>query len=455
MKMVLSLPLVILVAHTANAEVYRVGPDFEPKSLLAVASKLRPGDVVEIESGTYREVLRLTANGTKEAPIVIRGTSKARPVFDAEGLNVSGRGSTPRGILQVEGAYYVIERLEFKNARNGENAAGIRLLGSTNTVVRDCRVSGCDMGIFGGDKETATIEACEVAFNGTAEFNSYSHNFYMGGNRVVVRNCHIHDSLYGQNFKSRAHYNELWYNWIADSNEGEVGPVDGKGATDRPNSNMLMVGNIIVSKPNRTGNKAKFILFGSESGGSHDGTLYMFHNTLIAGSPDTIFVQLHDPKARALICNNIFFGSNRILLNAQEPISVTGSNNWMPGDAEVPKAFTDTIVGRDPGFVNAGSRDFHLKPNSPCVGRATGNMEYVDGDGVEHSVSVDRCYAPHLKSAPRTQVGAPDIGGYELESPTALLHTCHRIALQPEMEYGVCIVLDSAFSRVAGWRQQS
>jgi len=391
-----------------------VGPAKRVNSLRAVASKLQPGDVVEIDPGTYCEVLRLTADGRKEAPIIICGVGPDRPVFDAKGLDVSGRGSVPRGIFQIEGAYYVIEHLEFKNARNGENAAGIRLLGSTNAVIRDCKVSYCDMGIFGGDRETATIEGCDVGFNSTAEFSGYSHNSYMGGNRVVVRNCYIHDCPYGQNFKSRAHYNELWYNWIVDSNEGEVGPVDGRGQTDRPNSNVLVVGNVIVSKPNRTGNTAKFILFGSESGGSHDGTLYMFHNTLIAGSPRIRFVQLYDPKARAVIRNNVFFGSNRILFNARKPISVKGSNNWIPAGARAPEGFTNAISGSDPGFIDLDKRDFRLKPASPSVNRGAARMEYVDGDGKKHRLIVDRSYLPHMKLMPRTTVGLPDLGAYEL-----------------------------------------
>ena len=406
--------LVAIAVCSVDAKVYHVGAGRDAAGLKAIASTLRPGDVVEIDPGVYGEVVRLTANGTEDAPIVIRGVGGPRPLFDAKGLDVSGRGSVPRGIFEIEGAYYVIDHLEFKNARNGENAAGIRLLGSTNAVIRDCKVSYCDMGIFGGDRETATIEACEVAFNGSAEFDGYSHNFYMSGNRVVVRNCHIHDSLQGQNFKSRAHYNELWYNWIADSNEGEVGPVDGKGTTDRPDSSVLMVGNIIVSKPDRTGNTAKFILFGSESGGSHDGTLYMFHNTVVAGDPKIIFVQLYDTKARAVIYNNVFFGSKRILVNARQPISVTGGNNWIPAGAETPEGFADTLSRTDPGFVDGDRRDFRLKPGSQCVNRAISNLEYTDGDGARHRLIVDRCYVPHMRVLPRVTVGAPDVGAYEL-----------------------------------------
>jgi len=413
--LMIPLLLVATLAGRAGAATYRVGPTRRIKSLKPIAETLKPGDVVEIDPGTYREVMELKANGTKDRPIVIRGVGRPRPVFDAEGLNVNGRGPIPRAIFQVEGADYVIEHLEFRNARNGHNGAGIRLLASTNVVIRDCYLHHCDIGIFGDDRETATIEACEVAFNSTAKWNGYAHNFYMHGNRVVLRHCYIHDCPYGQNYKTRAHYNELWYNWIVDSHQGEVGPVDGRGETDRPNSNVLMVGNVIVSPPKRTGNPSKFVLFGSElKGGSHDGTLFMFHNTLIAGSPEIIFVQLYDVKARAVIRNNVFYGSKRILRNARKPLSVVGSHNWVPADADVPKEFTDTITGTAPGFLNLRKRDFRLRPTSACVNRGASGLTYVDGDGVKHRLSVDQSYLPHMKLMRRIQTGTPDLGAYEL-----------------------------------------
>ena len=356
----------IALAGAARGETYRVGPGRAVKSLSAVAAKLRAGDVVEIDPGTYREVVRLAADGTAGEPITLRGAGGARTVFDAEGIDTSGVGAIPRGVLQVEGAYYVIEHLELKNARNGMNAAGVRLLHSTDAVLRDCHIHHCDMGVFGDDRATAKIEACDVAFNGTEKFGGGSHNFYMQGNRVVVRGCHIHDALFGQNYKSRAHYNELWYNWIADSAEGEVGIVDSE-ETDRPNSNALLVGNMILSSRERTGNAAKFVLFGSESGHAHDGTLYLFRNTFIAGSGRINFITLDDAKAAAVVMNNIFVGSDRILNTPKPPVSIVAGENWMPSGAPLP-----------PGWGDGSA--------SP--------VEYVDGDGEKRPLRFDPAALP-------------------------------------------------------------
>lgn len=352
--------LLICLLHTARAATITVGPTRADKTLGAVLGRLKPGDTVQIDPGVYHETAKISAVGTREAPITIEGAAGgARPVFDAQGLDTSGEHSQPRGVFEITGAFVTIAHLEFKNARNAQNAAGVRFNDSTDATVRDCKVTYCDMGIFGGDKDTATIEDSEIAFNGTEKFNGGSHNFYMHGNKVVVRRCFIHDSLFGQNYKSRAHYNELWYNWITDSNEGEVGCVDEPGATDRPNSNTLLVGNTIISKAERTGNAAKYVLQGSELGGSHDGTLYLFRNTFIAGSPRVHFVTLDDPKTRLVAQDNVFVGSDQILTQARPSPSVIGNHNLLPKTAQTPAGWTDT-------------------PGLP--------LTYTDGDGKAHTL---------------------------------------------------------------------
>jgi hypothetical protein len=364
----------------ASAKTYRIGAEREIKSLKAIAPQLQPGDVVEVDSGTYREVLKLQKSGTPEAPIVVRGVGTTRPIFDGENLDTSGRGAIPRAIFQIEGAHIVIENLEFRNARNNHNAAGIRLNGSTNAIVRNCKITRCDMGIFGNDTQTALIETCEVAFNGTEKFNGFSHNFYMHGNRVVVRGCYIHDAPFGQNFKSRAHYNELWFNWISDSNEGEVGFVDAKGETDKPHSNALMVGNIVVSKANRTGNNMKFIDFGADMGNAHDGKLFLLHNTLIAGTNKIKILMQSAPQSRALISGNIFGGE--ITFEAPAPAEVElGENTSLSADK----------------FADFARRDFRPKQAKSV----TFDSIYFDGDGKKHSLKIEEQYQPHLQIVPR------------------------------------------------------
>jgi len=361
-RLLLTTLCVSLLATGARAATYHVGQARADKTLAAALPRLEAGDIVEIDGGTYHETARLAMQGTRDKPIIIRGVGPVRPVFDADGLDTEGRGHVPRGVFQIEGAYISLEHLEFRNARNGQNAAGVRLLDSTNATIRDCVVSHCDMGIFGGDKETALIEDCEVFENGTDKFNGGSHNFYMQGSRVVVRRCYIHDALFGQNFKSRAHYNELWWSWITDSQEGEIGIVDAAGATDKPHSNALLVGNVISSRPERAGNAQKFVLFGSESGNSHDGTLFMFRNTCIAGSPRIAFINLCDAKARAVIANNAFLGSRTLFIETQRPLPSIEVNNLLSPRGALLKYWQHIPIP---------------------------TMKYEDGEGATHTIQMD------------------------------------------------------------------
>ncbi len=354
--LVLCLSLGSCAAHAAT---FHVGAKRDNTSLSSVLPRLRAGDVVEIDPGTYRETNRISAIGTLVAPIIIRGVGATQPVFDASDLNTSGAGTIPRGAFEITGAHVVLEHLEIKNARNGENAAGVRLLHSTFATIRDCHIHDCDMGVFGDDLQTAAIEHCEVDHNGSEKFAGYSHNFYMSGNAVLVRDCHIHDATWGQNFKSRAHFNELRRNWIVGSNEGEVGFVDSPGNTDRPNSGALLADNLIQSRPDRTGNGAKFVVFGTESNGKHDGTLWLWRNTFVAGTNRIQFITLSDELASAQIHRNAFIGSDQLLNLARKPASITARHNLLPQTAKVPE-----------GWTNDWPR----------------NPSYVDGEGVSHSL---------------------------------------------------------------------
>jgi len=65
-----------------RAATYQVGAARAYHSVGALPA-LAPGDVVEVDPGTYNEVKRWTVAGTAVQPIVVRGVGPARPMFDA------------------------------------------------------------------------------------------------------------------------------------------------------------------------------------------------------------------------------------------------------------------------------------------------------------------------------------------------------------------------------------
>ena len=132
----------------------------------------------------------------------MRGVGASRPLFDATGLNVSGSLPNPRAVFQIEADYIAVENLEFGHATNGDNGAGIRVTSGNNVTVQNCRIALCDMGIMCDSNSNLVIEASEICSNGTSLYDGYSHNLYLGGTDATLSFCYIHDSLYGQNFKT-------------------------------------------------------------------------------------------------------------------------------------------------------------------------------------------------------------------------------------------------------------
>ncbi len=449
--------LMTLLACETRSEIYAVGPG-KPYPALTALPALKPGDTVEIYPGVYREMRRWRESGTAERPIRLIGVGAERPVFDGTGLDVHGAGSVPRALFQIEGDHYVIENLEFRSARNRSfNGAGIRVVGARNTAIRRCKITRCDMGIMSNANDLLNIEACEIAFNGSPEkFNGYAHNLYLEGDRTTVRGCYLHDAVAGMNFKSRGRYVELLYNYIAYSNEGELSLVDGE-QTRAEHSHVVMIGNVVLSKPDRTGNNGKFIDFGQDMGGTRRGTLFLFHNTLIAGDRRIRFLQVGAPDSKIVAHNNIFIGSDLIV--GENRGSVEGSHNWMPPTARIPEGVRDNRTGETPGFLMAEQEDYRITGKSACSGQGVSGLRYLDFAGKPQPGTPVSEYVPHLRLRPRPRESAPTIGAYsalpsdasgpaeaELGGGIVLLRLCRahkplrrclRDACGPQQRFGV------------------
>ena len=76
-----------LAAVPAWATTYPVGASraYKTPCLLVASVVLQPGDIVEVNPGTYTDACQLTASGTAAKPITLRGVPGPRPLFDATG----------------------------------------------------------------------------------------------------------------------------------------------------------------------------------------------------------------------------------------------------------------------------------------------------------------------------------------------------------------------------------
>ncbi|HSN26184.1 MAG TPA: hypothetical protein VLT45_07860, partial [Kofleriaceae bacterium] len=173
-----------MVGLLVFAMTYSVGASrmYASPCMLAKNVQLQPGDVVEVDPGTYTDACQLTASGTAAQPITVRGVGGTKPVFDATGVDLSGSGSVPRAIFQLTTASYgVFDNLELKNGANGStNGAAFRVTGGGHDLtVRSCSIHDNQDGAMSDGPSTITLEANEIFHNGAND--GQSHNLYLQG----------------------------------------------------------------------------------------------------------------------------------------------------------------------------------------------------------------------------------------------------------------------------------
>jgi hypothetical protein len=161
----------------------------ELQSALDAAS---PGDVIELGAGTYAGNFGISASGTEDNPIVIRGAGADSVVLD-------GQGCDGCNVLEVYGSFVHVERLAIANASRGLRFQGT---GAEGNVVRRVRLSNVILGI-GSKADQRNFYICDNELEGRLVWPQvYSDD---GGNHSNDDGIHMegtghvvcHNRLYG------------------------------------------------------------------------------------------------------------------------------------------------------------------------------------------------------------------------------------------------------------------
>src|SRR5215472_11672558 len=413
--------MLALAAAPAWATTYPVGPSRTYKSpcLLAAAVTLQPGDVVEVDQGTYTDACQLTASGTAAMPITLRGVPGPRPVFDATGLDLSGSGSVPRAIFQFTGgSHWRVSHLELKNATNASaNGAAFRVTaGALDIVIDDVSVHDCQDGFMSDGAATLTVTASDVFHNGAGD--GFSHNFYVQGQSIVLVGNHIHDSNAGQNVKVRSHDAFIAYNLIENAGNYEIDLIQNPPQTDAPNANAILIGNVIIRPPSAD-NNSQVIVWGTDNAAEtgRNGSLYAFSNTFILAHPSNRLFHAISPAAGSQIhlVNSIVHATvsgTGLATDATTSGILVGSNDWISSNVTTAGALTSVLSGTSPGFVSA--TDLHLTPGSPVRDAGVAGVTAVDGSGAVVSGVPDQEFGAPVGTVPRAAGSALDLGAFGL-----------------------------------------
>jgi len=409
---------ILAVAFGACAATYQVSDLQTLRDLCA--ERASPGDVIEIQPGTYyldTSCIPVLRSGEPGKPIIIRGVVSGGkpPVIDASKMNVR------RGILRTEEETHdvVFEDLELCNAWGSRfpdqpdyshNAGAIYFQGKNLTARRVHSHHNEDGWFATRASDNILIENCEIDHNGTlyeGEHNA-THNFYFCARHQVVRNCYIHHSGEAQNFKSRGFTTLFAYNWVEEDAGYSVEVASGNGG------NTLWIGNVIIKRA-PGGRPQRRILGVGDGTGVAAGTLTMINNTIIASSADDLYLFTEaSSTCNIVLINNVFAGPSKVFLERNGKGTITGTNNWFQTGMEVPDTVTNSIFGDDPGFVDLAGHDFHLRAGSPLINAGLPTPEWLNAD--QQLAAAMPEFEPTrnaLETIARSGAGALDIGAFE------------------------------------------
>ncbi len=363
------------LAAAASAATYRVGLGETYRELTGLPP-LQPGDIVEVVGGFTYQPVRFEADGTAAQPITIRGLRNAlgrRPLL-ANGDNA----------LELAGDHYVVEGLELTGG-----AVRCLFVHADDLVLRDLLIHDCPgHGIEGGGNGGGdlTLEYSELYATGRG---LTQHQVYVAsdevahpGSRFLMRFNWIHDGAGGNNVKSRAERNEIYFNWIEGALYHELeligpDPADASVPENQAIENSDVVGNVLV----KGGGHSSFWItrIGGDGTGQTFGRYRFAYNTLVLASDSAGAFRLFDGIDTFEAHNNVIHRTSTAAttpvivrdaeVNWRSGRQVVGSHNWVVDIVNaVPPDWIATVRGTMPGWNGFG--DYRPLEGSPLIDSA-------------------------------------------------------------------------------------
>jgi hypothetical protein len=411
-------------SSSAFAVTYNVGASRmfrTPCALIrSAAVTLRPGDVIEVDSGTYNDSCRVELSGAAGMPLTLRGVGATRPIIDGTGLPLDGDAGRARAILQFSGAnHWVVDNLEFRNGNNaGDNAAAIRVTEfSTNITLRNLNIHDSDNGVSSDSGAELVIEDSEIYRNGTGAMARVAgHNLFLAGNTLRVQGCSVRDSVGGENVRLHMNHALILFNEIVRGATYDI-DIAHNYKNEQPRSRVILIGNLIARSPMAT-NTGESIVFGIDSTarGTPDTQIFMYNNYFSMVSGANRLLQGEGPMRgmiRLFFYNNIVYGpgGSGLTNTAATDALLTGQTNWIRTGIAAPATLTRTVTGPDPLWTSA--IDLTPRMGSPLIDAGSTPPTYPDVMGAMVSGLPARSYRSPFGTTVRTIMNAVDIGPYE------------------------------------------
>jgi hypothetical protein len=366
--------------------VLQVGPTRPFTTVRAANDAAQPGDVIEIDAGTYEDDISVW----RDNDVTLRGVGGRAHLRAVQLIQfVSGDDQrNGKGIWVIRGSRIRVENIEFSGSRvPDENGAGIRNEGRDLTICNSYFHDN-ENGFLGGAYGTLTIEYSEFANNGHGDIGR-THNIYVddgtsSGDRLIFRHNYSHHAHIGHTLKTRARENHILYNRIMDEEDGDSSYI-----IDVPNGGLtFIIGNLMQQSPFT--DNSDIVSFGAEGlSGGRPQELYVIGNTLVNDLGSGAFFNVAGGTTTFRSVNNLLVG------------------NGTAHSGKQPQAATN-LQTTAPGLVNIDGFDYRLTSNSAArdAGSDPGSAAGVD-------LMPAYQYVHPARREVRAANGAIDIGAYE------------------------------------------
>ena len=418
---------ILLATPLASAATLQVGATRTYKTLSAAAAAVNPGDIVEVDGDATYAAVTFTRKGTAAAPITIRGlrVGGKRPI-------ISGGTNS----IEIAGDYYVIEGFDITGG-----SSRCVFHHSHGNVLRDSVVHDCPkQGILGADQDSGSLllEYTEVHHCGGGDRD---HQIYMATDEVThpgavfrMQFCYVHDANGGNDVKSRAERNEIYYNWLEGAFYHElelIGP-DPAGAASTWNEALKREDSDVVGNVLKKTRDFHFVRIGGDGTGQSLGRYRFVNNTFITPFGNNVF-RLFDKLDSVEMHNNVLLGTGatppRIIRMDPSEMSwvageqIAGSNNWVvTGTTLTPAKWTGTITGSSASLVNITTNDLRPAAGSPLIDKGATSTTGPAGHVFPSPLAAPVFHPPARlvlapgAATPRPSVATIDIGAYEFGS---------------------------------------
>lgn len=421
----------------ARAETHRVTND---EQLYIASRSVKPGDVIEIEGGkTYKGGIFFEGAGAPDAPIVVRGIPKdgKRPIL-------KGGDDT----IYASGNHYLFESIELTGGKIRCMFVLAHDITMRDMVIRDCPTHG----LLSADQESGTlvVDRCEFYGSGNGGRN---HQIYVTTDQNAhpgavfrLQNSYVHDAAGGNNVKSRAERNEIYFNWIEGALYHElelIGPDVDNPPARREDSDV--VGNVLVK-----GNpEAHGIRIGGDGTMDTDGRYRFVNNTFVMLNGERSAIRLFDGVESVELYNNAFvtrdgspvtlFRTDRVTWTRGKPL-VFGSHNFIPtGSREVLDGLTSTVGGSAAKLVDLAGFDLRPADGSPLVDAGTATRPTNPEAPFPNPLADVASHPPTRTLGPpaaRPSRGTIDIGAFEAGAPPSASDSASVAASLPAPSSG-------------------